>query len=75
MRIIDATVTAARRCRDLGRVEARVRLSGLASPGGPVTTWTMLASAPRGRDLRARLLADAERLVTLATPTPLAEAA
>lgn len=75
MRIIDATVTAARRCRDFDRVEARVRIRYRSFPGGPWETRTVLTSVAAGPGLRARLLADAGRLAALTEPVPMAEAA
>lgn len=81
MRIIDAVVNNARRCRDFGRVEARVTLTFEPYPGAPAQTRTVLTSVaphdPKGRDLRTRLVADAAQLARLAAPAaaPLARAA
>lgn len=81
MRIIDAIVNEARRCRDFGRVEARVTLTYEPYPGAPALTRTLLTSVaphdPKGRDLRTRLVADAVRLARLSAPVavPLAKAA
>ena len=81
MRIIDAVVNEARRCRDFGRVEARVTLIYEPYPGAPAQTRTILTSVaphdPKGRDLRTRLVADAAQIARLAPPvaTPLAQAA
>lgn len=81
MRIIDAIVNEARRCRDFGRVEARVTLTYEPYPGAPAMTRTLLTSVaphdPKGRDLRTRLIADAVLLARVSVPAsaPLAEAA
>ena len=69
MRIIDATVTQARRCREFDRIEARVRLTYEPFPGALPETRTILTSiAPedsKGRSLRVRLIADAVRLAAM----------
>lgn len=79
MRIIDATVTKARRCRDWGRIEAIVSLTYEIYPGGPVETRRMLTSVaardPKGRDLRTSLVTDAVRLAATTAAEPIAEAA